>query len=272
MNLDDDGAEAVNNLFNDLTPTAIQIFECLADSNGMSNGEIAEVVGCDSSTASTLTGKLKELNISEWEDNGNKYLTSAGECIEQSLLDLAIRWAVVSEHLSPFFSQLDTTADTGLEKIVPDLITAEVQEGSGKVEDKGFRRYTDLIDSHNYVRELSTVRTTAGRSYSERLNDDLKGEFVLKKSFADDLRSSDPTFPESLVNAEGAEFVKETETQFDFTISIFKDSTDSPYGTVALIQDKDFVIVISEERSVVEWAEDCFERYAARGEEIPEGK
>lgn len=272
MDIDDDGADTVNNLFNELTPTAIQIFECLAESDGMSNGEIAEAVGCDSSTASALTGKLKRLNISEKNLDDRKSLTPAGECIKQSLLDLAVRWTVVNEQLAPFFSQLNTTADTGLEKIVPDLISAEVEEFSGKVEDNGVSKYTDLIDSHNYVKELSTVRTPAGKNYSERLNDELRGEFVLKESFADDLRSSDSTFLESLVKAEGAEYVKEVETAFDFTISIFKDSIDSSYGTVALIQDDDFVIVISEEDAVVEWAEDCFERYAERGDEIPEAR
>lgn len=266
MSLDDEGADAATDLLDGLftTKQRIRIFECIARSDGIRNKDIAEKADCAKGTVSEFTGVLRERDLVK-KDDQEFQLTPIGKCVSPSVLELAYRGAIVGEYLSPFFSQLTTTGDTGIETVVDDLVTADVMEVSGGIGVTAKEEYRKLINSYNHVKELATVRTFPGNSYPERLNGGLEGEFVLKQNLADRLQNEDPDFLESLIEAEGTEYVKAVETDFDFTISVFKKAPDASYGTVALIQLEKFVIVTTKDTNVLRWAEDCFERYADRG-------
>lgn len=264
MRLDEDQAEVafepLNTLFG--SEQRLRILEYVAKSDGIQNKDIAEKVGCSKSAVSTFTGQLQDYGFVERDFNNEFHLTATGECIASRVLELAYQSIVFRGKLEPFFSQITTTANTGLEKIVENLITANIFDVSDRTPTDVQKEYERLIDSHNYVRELATTRIAPRESYPKRLNDGLNGEFVLKRNLADKLQEDSSGFLQSLIEAEGTNYVKEADLDFDFTVCIFKEREDSDTGTVALIQKESFVVVTTRDRDVLEWAENCFERYA----------
>jgi len=220
-----------------------------------SNRELASIAGCEPQTVSEAFSTFEEMLLI---DENREELTEKGEIVADLVLPFLEKGFAV-QHLSPFIRQLKMGTNEMLFDNLDLFRSVDVFEESETDQERPLRKYRELVQSADEIRELVPWRSPVSENISRQvIRGDLNCEFVVAADVMDEALEEDETRRtlEDMRSSGTVYYVYEEPGFPGFTLTI------TDYNVVGLVSsDSEYVFVQNSDESVMEWADDVYNEF-----------